>query len=63
MQSVGIKSFMDGKLGSTSMAFWDWHGVMSNTYSNLYPFKVLFDDAYDAIFAELYSAQVALDAH
>ena len=35
MQSVGIKGFMDGKLGSTSMAFWDWHGYMSSTYSNL----------------------------
>ncbi len=63
MQSVGIKSFMDEKLGSTSMDLWDWHCYMSNTYSNLYPFKALFDDEYDAMFAEIYSAQVALDAH
>jgi hypothetical protein len=57
MQSVGIKSFMDGKLGSTSMDFWDWYGFMSNTYSNLYAFKTLFDDEYDATFADLYSTQ------
>jgi hypothetical protein len=59
MQSVGIKSFMDGKLGSTSMGFWDWHGYMSKTYASMYPFKALFDDAYDAMFADLYSAQDA----
>jgi hypothetical protein len=41
MQSVGIKSFMDGTLKSRSMSFWDWHGYMSNTFSNLYPFKAL----------------------
>ena len=57
MQSVGIKGFMDGKLGSTSMAFWDWHGYMSSTYSNLYPLSSLFDDEYDAMFADLYSTR------
>jgi hypothetical protein len=57
MQAVGIKSFMDGKLGSASMDFWDWHGYMSNTYTSFHPFKALFDDEYDAMFADLYSAQ------
>ena len=57
MQSVGIKSLMEGKLGSQPMSHWDWHGYMSNTYSNLYPFKALFDDEYDGMFAELYSPQ------
>lgn len=59
MQSVGIKSFMDGKFGSQPMSHWDWHGYMSNAYSTLYPFNALFDDEYDAMFTELYSAQVA----
>ena len=31
------------------MGLWDWHGYMSNTYSNLYPFKAPFDDEYDAM--------------
>jgi hypothetical protein len=57
MQAVGIKSFMDGKLGSQPMSHWDWHGYMSNTYTKLYPFKALFDDEYDAMFSDLYSAQ------
>ncbi len=57
MQSVGIKSFMDGKLGNNSFSVWDWHGYMSNTYTSMYPFKALFDDEYDAMFADLYSAQ------
>jgi hypothetical protein len=57
MQSVGIKSFMDGKLSNPSMGFWDWHGYMSNAYTSMYPFKALFDDEYDAMFAGLYSAQ------
>ena len=48
---------MDGKLGNTSVAFSDWHGFMRNTYSNLYPFKALFDDEYDQMFVELYSTQ------
>ncbi len=39
------------------MAFWDWHGFMNNTYSNVYPFDALFDDEYDAMFIELYSAR------
>jgi hypothetical protein len=59
MQSVGIKSFMDGKLGSTSMDFWDWHGYVTNTYASMYPFKALFDDEYDAIFVDPQSAQMA----
>ena len=53
MQSVGIKSFMEGKLGSTSMTFWDWHGYMSNAFSNVYPLQALFDDEYDATFIQL----------
>jgi hypothetical protein len=57
MQSIGIKSFMDGKLGATSMGIWDWHGYMSKTYTSMYPFKALFDEEYDAMFADLYSAQ------
>jgi hypothetical protein len=57
MQSKGIKSFMDGKLGSKPMSFWDWHGYMSSSYASRYPFKALFDDEYDAMFADLYSAQ------
>jgi hypothetical protein len=57
MQSVGSRSFMGGKLRGTSMAFWDWHGFISNTYSNLYPFKALFDVEYDQMFVDLYSAQ------
>ena len=40
MQSVAIKSFMDGKLGSTSMGLWDWHGYMSNTYAAYIPSKL-----------------------
>lgn len=59
MQSVAIKSFMDGKLGSTSMGLWDWHGYMTNTYRSFYPFKALFDDEYDQMFVDLYFAQVA----
>ncbi len=46
---------MDGTLGRTSMNFWDWHGFMSNTYSNIDPFKALSDDECDAMFTELYS--------
>jgi hypothetical protein len=57
MQSVGIKSFTEGKLGNTSMSLWDSHGYVSNTYTSLYPFKALFDDEYDPMFADLYSAQ------
>jgi hypothetical protein len=38
---------------------WDWHGYISNTYASFYPFKALFDDEYDEMFTELYSAQVA----
>jgi hypothetical protein len=30
---------------------------MNNTYSNPYPFEALFDDQYDAMFADLYSTQ------
>jgi len=48
---------MEGKLGSQPMSHWDWHGYMSNTYSNLYPFNALFNDEYDAMFTDLYSAQ------
>jgi hypothetical protein len=57
MESVGINSFMDGKLGNTSMRVSDWHGYMSKTYTSMYPFKALFDDEYDAMFADLFSAQ------
>jgi hypothetical protein len=39
------------------MTFWDGHGHMSNTYSNLYAFKALFDDEYDQMFVDLYSTQ------
>ena len=45
------------KVGSSSMRFWDWHGSMSNTYTDCSPFKALFDDEYDRMFVELNSAQ------
>jgi hypothetical protein len=57
MQAVGIKSFMDGKLGSQPMSHWDWHGYMSSTHLSLYPFKALFDAEYEAMFADLYAVQ------
>ena len=39
------------------MEFWNWHGYMSKTYSNRYPFNALFDEEYDAMFTDLYSDQ------
>jgi hypothetical protein len=57
MQSVGLKSFLNGKLANNSFSSWDWHGYMSKTYTSMYPFNALFDDEYEAMFADLYSAQ------
>ena len=53
---------MDGKLWDYVRAFWDWHGYMSNTYANLYPFNALFDDEYDAMFTDLYLGSGCLSA-
>jgi len=41
MQLFGMKSFIDGKFGSTSMTFWDWHGYMTNTYSTFIHLRII----------------------
>jgi hypothetical protein len=57
INSVGIAEFMDGKLKDAEMRQWDWHGYMTNSFSNYFPLKKLFDKEYDEIFSDLYAAQ------
>ncbi len=54
---VGIAKFMDGKLKDPEMRQWDWQGYMTNSFSNYFPLKKLFDKEYDEIFSDLYAAQ------
>jgi hypothetical protein len=53
----GIAGFMEGKLKSTEMRQWDWHGYMTNQYPRSSPAKTLFKTDYKEMFSELYRAQ------
>jgi len=57
MHANGIADFMNGKLKSSEMRQWEWHGYMTDRYPTSFPAKRLFSKEYNEMFTDLVALQ------